>query len=180
MISTCGEQFIDSFRNEKKVNLMPMATVHPFRYREGKLEFLLIKRATVSWNWQGVTGSTEEGETLKECAIRELFEETGYSPAFITSIEFPPSFYKGVENRGERIPEKYYDGDTYKQLEKGTYFAARIDQTQEPIIDPEEHTEWIWCNFERAYDLIMWDIEKRVLRFVNMMIVNGELKENKK
>ncbi len=155
---------------------MPMATVHPFRYNNGKLEYLLIKRATIAWNWQGVTGSQEENETMKECAIRELIEETSYEPAFITAIEFPSSFYQGIENEGERIPEEFYDGDTYHELEKGTYFVARIDQKKDPVLNPEEHTDWIWCEYEKGYELIKYDIEKRIFRFVHNMIINGEIK----
>jgi len=119
-------------------------------------------------------------ESAEVVARRELLEETGYEQSFITTIKFPHNFYQGIENGGERIPEEFYDGDTYRELEKGTYFVARIDQEKKPVLNPEEHTDWIWCDFEKGYELIKWDIEKRVFRFVNMMIVNGEIKENKK
>lgn len=75
--------------------------VHPYRYKSGGLEYLLIKRKRVAHNWQGVTGSLERNETSEECAIRELFEETGYIPAFIASIDMPADFYEGTEGKGE-------------------------------------------------------------------------------
>lgn len=38
--------------------------------------YLVLKRADMHV-WQGVAGGGEEGETPKEAAIRETFEETG-------------------------------------------------------------------------------------------------------
>ena len=41
------------------------------------LEVLLLERADHPGFWQSVTGSQEEGETLHQTAVREVFEETG-------------------------------------------------------------------------------------------------------
>jgi len=41
------------------------------------LRVLLLDRADKPGFWQSVTGSQEEGETLRETAIREVREETG-------------------------------------------------------------------------------------------------------
>lgn len=40
-------------------------------------EVLLIERADHPGYWQSVTGSQDEGETLRQTAIREVMEETG-------------------------------------------------------------------------------------------------------
>ena len=43
-----------------------------------KIEYLLIKRNKKDGAfWQSVTGTLEEGETLKNCLIREIKEELG-------------------------------------------------------------------------------------------------------
>lgn len=43
-----------------------------------KIEYLIIKRSEKDGGfWQGVTGTLEEGEKLKECLIREIKEELG-------------------------------------------------------------------------------------------------------
>lgn len=39
--------------------------------------FLLLERAAHPGYWQSVTGSVEDGETLRQTAIREVQEETG-------------------------------------------------------------------------------------------------------
>ena len=57
-----------------------MSCVYPIRYKDENVEFLLIKRATPSFNWQIVTGSVAktmgakdhpEHETPLECAKRD-------------------------------------------------------------------------------------------------------------
>jgi len=138
---------------------------------------LLIKRKRVAHNWQGVTGSLERNETTEECAIRELFEETGYIPAFITSINMRADFYEETEGKGE-IWEGHYNGDSYIKLQKDALFVARIDQKKDPVLNSEEHTDWIWCKYEKAYEIIKWDLEKRFLRYINNMLITGEIKEN--
>lgn len=40
-------------------------------------EVLLLRRRHPPWFWQSVTGSLEPGETPRQAAERELFEETG-------------------------------------------------------------------------------------------------------
>ena len=137
---------------------------------------MLIKRKREGYNWQGVTGRIEENETALEAAIRELEEETGYSPASITNFTLPNDFYEGTEGKGE-IWEGHYDGDKYITLDSETMFIARIEQEKDPVIDPKEHTDWSWSNYEKAYDLIRWDLEKRLLRYINIMHVNKEIKE---
>ena len=147
--------------------------VHPFRYKESKLEFLLIKRKTAGYNWQGVTGSIEKNESTQECAVREIYEETGYRPDFITAINLTTDFYEGKEGKGE-IWEGHYDGDSYIRLKEDTLFIARIDHEKDPVLNPKEHTDWIWCRYEEAYELIRWHFEKRLLRYVNNLIIANE------
>ena len=91
-----------------------MVGVYPIRYNEGHLEFLMIKRATPGYNWQCVTGSVGDtmgaldhpkGESPIECAKRELFEETGYVPAFLVSVNIPRELYiEYDEDEGEKAP----------------------------------------------------------------------------
>ena len=46
--------------------------------------------------WEGWGGSREPGETFKQCALRELFEEAGYAgPMWLYTID-PPNRFIGL------------------------------------------------------------------------------------
>ncbi|MHA2227172.1 MAG: NUDIX domain-containing protein [Candidatus Hodarchaeales archaeon] len=144
--------------------LTVMVNVYPIRYKYSDIEFLMIKRATLSYNWQCVSGSVEKRESPLECAKRELFEETGYIPALILPLNIPHElFTENEEDEGEKSPPQLQE----KLKEITIYnFIARIDQPQDPVLNPAEHTDWKWCSFEIAYKIIKWAVEKKLLRFV--------------
>ena len=159
-----------------------MIAIYPIRYKDGNLEFLMIKRATLSYNWQCVTSSVGDsmgaldhpkGESPLECAIRELYEETGFKSSLIIPFDHPRDFYIENEEEGEKIsPEQ-------KKLVKSITFynfIARIDQLQDPVINPAEHTDWKWCSYETAYKIIKWAIEKKGIRIINNFIIHNPLK----
>jgi 8-oxo-dGTP pyrophosphatase MutT (NUDIX family) len=158
-----------------------MVNVYPIRYRDGNLEYLMIKRATVSYNWQCVSGSVghtmgatdhPKDESPLECAKRELFEETGYTPVLMVPFDPPQGFFNEDEAEGEIAPP-----ELLKVVKEITFyiFIARIDQLQDPVLNPTEHTAWKWCNFETAYNIIQWAVEKKALRIINDFLTKNPL-----
>lgn len=160
-----------------------MVNVYPIRYTPSNLEFLMIKRATVSYNWQCVSGSVGDSmgaldhpknEIPLDCAKRELFEETGYIPALMLPLKIPRELYTENENdEGELSPP-----ELQKEIKEITFynFIALIDQPQDPVLNPAEHTDWNWCNFETAYKIIMWAVEKKLLNFVYNYLIKNPLR----
>ena len=74
------------------------------------LEVLLIERADHPGFWQSVTGSLDPGETLRQTAVREVFEETGIAVAPEDLDDWQ------VENRYEIYPffrHRYPPGVTH-------------------------------------------------------------------
>jgi 8-oxo-dGTP pyrophosphatase MutT (NUDIX family) len=141
----------------------------------------MIKRATVSYNWQCVTGSVghmseahrhSNDESPLDSAKRELFEETGYTPALVVPFYPPVGFYDEDEDKGEKYPPKLRKLILETRIHN---FIARIDQLQEPVLNPTEHTDWKWCSFETAYNLIQWAMEKKALRIINSYIMKNPL-----
>src|SRR5687768_6025330 len=51
-------------------------------------EVLLLERADHPGFWQSVTGSQDEGESLCETAVREVFEETGLDANRYTLVDW--------------------------------------------------------------------------------------------
>jgi 8-oxo-dGTP pyrophosphatase MutT (NUDIX family) len=159
-----------------------MINVYPIRYKNDDIEFLMIKRATLSYNWQCVSSSVGDtmgaldhpkNETPLECAKRELFEETGYTPALVFSVNIPPESYIVTKNdEGEMSPPHLQK--LMKEI-KFYNFIAHIDQTQDPILNPLEHTDWKWCDFESAYKLIMWAVEKKLFKAINYFLSKNPL-----
>jgi 8-oxo-dGTP pyrophosphatase MutT (NUDIX family) len=156
-----------------------MIAVFPIRYRNNTLEFLLIKRATLSYNWQWVTGSIEKGETSLEGAKRELMEETGYNPALIIPFIIPKEFY--TEPEQEDLILWRETGQTIKKLQKIKkrliiyHFLVRIDDLQDPALNSTEHTDWKWCDYETAFKIILWLGEKKILRYVHNYLIENPL-----
>ena len=156
-----------------------MIAVFPIRYRNNNLEFLLIKRATLSYNWQWVTGSIEKGENSLEGAKRELMEETGYNPALIIPFTIPLEFYTNPEEADLILWKE--TGQKIRKLQKIIkrqiiyHFLVRIDELQDPVLNPTEHTDWKWCGYETAFKIILWIGEKKILKYTHNYLIENPL-----
>ncbi len=133
--------------------------VYPVRQNKDSWEYLMLKRTEDRGGfWQGVTGHPEGKESTEKAAARELLEETGFIPSFIMKTDFSYKIQVDEEYR-EIYPEGTTELDEY-------VFVARIDQEDLPHIDDFEHTEWKWCSFEEAMNLLYWEDNKKALEYV--------------
>ena len=88
----------------------------------------------MSYNWQCVSSSVEKGGNPLDCAKRELFEETRYISAFILPLNIPHEIYtENEEDEGEEYPPQLQG-----ELKEFAFynFIARIDQPQDPMLNP--------------------------------------------
>ena len=83
-----------------------------------KLEYLIIKRCKKDGGfWQGVTGTLEEGEKLKDCLIREIKEELGIT--YINNISEIKETIQWAKKTGFIITEYVFlINEAYQLLEK--------------------------------------------------------------
>ncbi len=101
-------------------------------------ELLMMKR---KGKWDMPKGKLDEGETIEECAIREVMEETGLSPLY------------SVRKLQTTYHTYLYKGKT--ALKPSHWFLMRYEGMQEPIPQTEEDiTEIRWVNKETARALL--------------------------
>ena len=115
--------------------------------------------------WQMPQGGIDEGEDLKEAALRELAEETGAKAEHVSLIrqtEDPIRYDLPEELIGKLWGGKY-------RGQEQIWFLARFSGTDDDIDlqahDPAEFCDWKWVDAEQLPDLIV-PFKKRVYRAV--------------
>ena len=135
-------------------------------------DYLLLKRvAGLGGFWQSVTGSLEEGETHAEAAVREVREETGISVDQDELIDL------SLRNTFEIAPQwrtRYAPGVTHNEE---VCFALKVDKC-EVRLDPLEHDEYAWADYEAAIEMLYWDSNKRAFEALNKRIGPGGVEGN--
>jgi 8-oxo-dGTP pyrophosphatase MutT (NUDIX family) len=129
------------------------------RRPDGEREVLLLHRIPrLGGFWQGVTGAPEPDETDAEGAVREVFEETGFSVS-VNPLDFRYDLFRS-EEATEQWLELYGPGVDVIPEEA---YAAEVPAGSEPVISPQEHDESRWCTFAEADALLKWDDNRRAL-----------------
>ena len=122
------------------------------------LQVLLIERADRPGFWQSVTGSQEEGETLRQTALRELAEETGLGAQTGVLTDW------NTQNEFEIYPEwrwRYAPGIT-RNTEH--VFGLCVPQPVAVTLSPREHLAHVWLPHDRAAEKVFSWSNARVLR----------------
>ena len=106
-----------------------------FKKEGAETLFLILKRNPQKGSfWQAITGGTEEGETLEEAAVREIYEEIGITEDVkLIDIDYTFDFFDHNEMHFEKV------------------FAVEVSPESKIIIS-EEHTEFKWVDGQTAID----------------------------
>ncbi len=123
-------------------------------------QILLLQRKDNPNYWQSVTGSLEINEAPRDCAIRELYEETNLNA-------YQYNFFSlGHMNQYTIYPEwrhRYEDGvnNNTEHL-----FALQLPKKENIIINKEEHLSYQWLNLEDAIKKVFsWTNRKALIKF---------------
>lgn len=108
------------------------------------LQVLLLERAAHAGYWQSVTGSQEDGESLRDTARREVAEETGILAPEGAVVDWHEShvFEIFAEWRA-----RYAPGVTHNTEHM---FSLCVPEGQEVRLAPAEHRAYTWCPWQTA------------------------------
>ena len=122
------------------------------------LEVLLLERADHPGFWQSVTGSQDEGESLRETAIREVAEETGIDARAHRLEEW------NLQNVYEIYPvwrHRYAPGVTHNTEH---VFGLEVPAPVAVALSAREHLAAEWVPWREAADRVFsWSNRKAIL-----------------
>jgi dATP pyrophosphohydrolase len=122
------------------------------------LQVLLLERADHPGFWQSVTGSQDEGESLRETAIREVREETGLEAARYELTDW------NLQNVYEIYPvwrHRYAPGVTHNTEH---VFGLRVPEAVPVQVAPREHLAFAWMPWQEAAEKVFsWSNRKAIL-----------------
>ena len=121
------------------------------------LDVLLLERADHPGFWQSVTGSQDEGESLRETAAREVAEETGLDAAKYELAEW------NLLNVYEIYPvwrHRYAPGVTHNTEH---VFGLRVPAPLPVRVAPREHLAAEWVPWREAAERVFsWSNRKAI------------------
>ncbi|MHA1303029.1 MAG: bis(5'-nucleosyl)-tetraphosphatase [Candidatus Heimdallarchaeaceae archaeon] len=130
-------------------------------YNRGR--YLLLNYGR-SWNspdrWGLTKGHIERGESVKQAALREAYEETG-----IKNIEICDGFEK-------MVTYYFYRGE--KKIKKTVVYLIGLTDTQKVHISAE-HTGYYWASFDRALEMLTFENTRRVIRAAEDFLRDNDL-----
>ena len=115
--------------------------------------------------WQSVTGMMEPSESCEETAHRELKEETGLIGK-LTPLPLKHSFW--VDSSIIHFP------DPEPRLNSETCFHMEVPRDSPVRLAPDEHSEFKWCGFQEAHELMRWEGSKAALRLLEKHLEAGK------
>ncbi|HEU4648184.1 MAG TPA: NUDIX domain-containing protein [Gemmatimonadales bacterium] len=137
-----------------------LVDVYVVRRPQAELEFLALRRGQAGrcpGSWEAVHGHIETGETPADAALRELAEETGFSPGRLYNLSRVETFYQHRLDEVALVP----------------VFVAFVDAGAEAQVGPE-HDQAEWLRPDAARTRFAWPRERRAVDDIVMLLGGGD------
>ncbi len=125
-----------------------------YRNIGGMTRYLLIKNRRSS-NWSFPKGHVEDGETLKQTARREVWEETGIHleifPGFMSKSQYT------IQNK----------------IQKTVHIFTGTTKDEQTKIQKEEIEDYIWLPYESAHKYLKFENDKQILTEANEFLIEN-------
>jgi 8-oxo-dGTP pyrophosphatase MutT (NUDIX family) len=121
-----------------------------------EIKYLVLKRRFHWRGWEFPKGGVNFSESKKNAVRREIEEETGMKALKIKAFNF-----HGKYNYKRKFPDrKDYLGQAY------SLYSVEIKYGKIKI-DENEHSKYVWLNFEEAKKKVTFINQKKSLEIVN-------------
>lgn len=127
-----------------------------YRIINGELRFLLIRNKRSTY-WGFPKGHMEKNETKEDTAKREVLEETGIHINIIPDFSVKSEYT--IQGRVEKTV---------------TIFLASTDDTN-TIIQKEEIEDYVWYNYEKAYEVLKFENDRTIIKKANDFIIKNNI-----
>ena len=127
----------------------------------GILRFLLLKRSPEDGDfWQPMTGTLEINETIPQCRIRELHEETGIDEV----VSITDEIYRfSWQKKDYTVVEMVYG----------------VEVSHQDVTLSQEHTEYRWCNFDETMQVLEKENNKKAFLKAGNFLQYEQQKKNR-
>ncbi len=137
-----------------------MIEAHIYRERNGKIEFLMLKRGEVAHYpglWQMVTGKVKKTEKACEAVLREVKEETNLTVKKLFIVPNVNSFYSSADDTINFVPA----------------FLCQVSENDKVKIS-KEHCEFHWVSKKKAMKMIAWPGQQKSLEIIYSILAKKE------
>jgi 8-oxo-dGTP pyrophosphatase MutT (NUDIX family) len=127
--------------------------------KDGKIEYIILKRKKHWKGWEFPKGKIEKSETKINAARREVHEETGLKILKIKRFN-----EKGIYHYSKKLNDRPgLSGQTY------SLFAVQVKKGKVKL-DKIEHNGHKWVSFKEGYKKLTWPNQKRCLKIVDKFL----------
>ena len=142
----------------QQMSALKYIDVFPFARTADGLRFLLLRRTqdnTYPGIWQPVSGKLKSGEKAWQAGLRELQEETGFSPLAFFALDHVSTYYLHPSDELIQVPA----------------FLAEVSPVK-PVLS-HEHDTFQWLPLDQAISLASWEPYRQALAIIPKLLASS-------